>query len=182
VLAYLITVSYANRLIPQALFGLDDINAMLSMYLMLGPCGAKYSIDAWLRRRGAGEGTLISPTVGANFAIRLIQVHMCVIYFFSAIGKLTGESWLGGQALWRAAGNLEYQSVDLTWLADWPLVINALTISAVLWELFYPVLGLAAADPTADACDGRFGPRRHCHFSRHANLRLGDDLRQPRLR
>ncbi len=140
VLAYLITVSYANRLIPQALFGLDDINAMLSMYLMLGPCGAKYSIDAWLRRRRAGEGGPLSPTVSANFAIRLIQVHMCVIYFFSALGKLAGGTWLGGQALWLAAANLEYQSVDLTWLAGWPRLINALTISAVLWELFYPVL------------------------------------------
>ena len=45
VLAYLAAVSYTGRA-PGALFGLDKINCMLAMYLMLGPCGARYSIDS----------------------------------------------------------------------------------------------------------------------------------------
>ena len=54
VLAYLIAVSYATRVTPGAYFGLDKINCMLAMYLMLGPCGARYSLDRiWRLRRGA---------------------------------------------------------------------------------------------------------------------------------
>ena len=138
-LAFLITVSYANRVAPMALFGLDDINALLAMYLMVGPCGAAYSLDRL--RRGAGQGGApVRPSTSANLAIRLIQVHMCIVYFFSATGKLMGGSWWGGQAVWLSIGNLEYQSLDLTWLADHPLVINALTHLTVLWELSYAVL------------------------------------------
>ena len=48
ILAFLATVSYINRA-SLAQFGLDDTNAMLAMYLMVGPSGAAYfSVDRWL--------------------------------------------------------------------------------------------------------------------------------------
>jgi hypothetical protein len=139
VLAFLITVSYANR-VPQAWFGLDDINALLAMYLMVGPCGAAYSLDRWLARGRPGELRPAEPSTSANLAIRLIQVHMCLVYLFSAMGKLEGETWWGGQAIWLSVANLEYQSLDMTWLADHRWLINAMTHFTVFWELSYCVL------------------------------------------
>ena len=56
VLGFLFAVSYANRITPGAYFGLDKINCMLALYLMVGPCGARYSIDRlWRLRRGNTE-------------------------------------------------------------------------------------------------------------------------------
>jgi hypothetical protein len=139
VLGFLITVSYANRITPGAYFGLDTINCMLALYLMIGPCGARYSVDRlWRMRRGAAID--IPPTISANLAIRLIQVHMCVIYLFSGIGKLRGDLWWHGGAVWMSVANLEYQTLDMTWLADHPLLINFLTHLTVFWELSYCVL------------------------------------------
>ena len=61
-LAYLFAVSYANRITPGAYFGLDKINCMLAMYLMLGPCGARYSVDRlWRLRRGADRRCRRAP-------------------------------------------------------------------------------------------------------------------------
>jgi Vitamin K-dependent gamma-carboxylase len=140
VLAYLATVSYANRAWSMALFGLDDINALLAMYLAIGPCGAAYSLDRLWKRSRAGRALPIEPSVSANLAIRLIQVHMCVVYFFSGSAKLAGETWWGGQAIWNSIGNLEYQSLDLTWLANWPVLVSAMTHVTVFWELSYCVL------------------------------------------
>jgi hypothetical protein len=140
VLAYLATVSYANRVGTMALFGLDDINALLAMYLMIGPCGAAYSLDRFWKRSRAGGSAPVKPSVLANVAIRLMQIHMCVVYFFSATGKLLGGTWWGGQAIWLSVGNLEYQSLDMTWLANWPLLINLMTHVTVFWELSYCVL------------------------------------------
>ena len=54
ILAFLATVSYINRA-SLAQFGLDDTNAMLALYLMIGPCGAAYSVDRWLKRRKAAR-------------------------------------------------------------------------------------------------------------------------------
>ena len=76
----------------------------------------------------------------ANLALRLINVHMCVIYFFAGMSKLQGESWWTGEAMWRAFSNLEYQSIDMTWLAWHPWLLNLITHVSVLWEVFFCVL------------------------------------------
>jgi hypothetical protein len=140
VLAFLITVSYANR-VPPALFGLDVINAMLALYLMIGPSGACYSLDRLIARRRAG-GSLPppQPSVSANIAVRLIQLHMCIVYLFAGLSKLLGGSWWDGTAMWRSIANLEYQSIDMTWLAAWPLTLNFLTHLTIAWEVSYAAL------------------------------------------
>lgn len=185
VLAWIATLAYCHRL-QGALFGLDQVNAMLAMYLVVGPAGAAYSVDAWWRRRRArhreslragspsdilssasakpavsvnssskslassSSGASASPyvgdsvhalaTVSANVAIRLIQVHLCVVYLFGGISKLKGTSWWDGSAVWFAVANFEYQSMDMTWLAHWPWLIALLSHATVFWETFYPVL------------------------------------------
>jgi uncharacterized membrane protein YphA (DoxX/SURF4 family) len=140
VLAFLISVAYVNR-VPSAQFGLDQINVMLAMYLMIGPSGAAYSLDRlWARRRQGRGGQIAPPSVSANLAIRLIQVHMCVIYFFAGIAKLQGETWWMGDALWGAVANLEYQTLDVTWLAKWPILLALITHLTVFWEMSFCVL------------------------------------------
>jgi hypothetical protein len=138
VLAYLFAVSYANRITPGAYFGLDKINCMLALYLMIGPCGARYSVDRlWRMRRGSTD---VPASSSANLAIRLIQVHMCIIYLFSAIGKLQGYSWNVGEASWMSFDMAEYRSLDMTWLINHPLLLNFMTHLTVFWELSYCAL------------------------------------------
>ena len=132
ILAFLFTVSYAHRA-AGSLFGLDQVNVMLAMYLMVGPCGARYSLDRYLGRTDS------SASVSANIAIRLIQVHMCVIYLFAGLGKLQGPSWWDGTAMWLSLANYEYQTVDVTWLGNWPWLINLMTHITVFWEVTYSV-------------------------------------------
>jgi hypothetical protein len=138
-LAAIATLSYIQR-VPGALFGLDQINALLALYLCIGPSGARYSVDAWLKKRRAGEGSQVEPSTTANIAIRLIQLHMCIIYLFAGTSKLMGLAWWNGIAMWFALGNYEYQSLDMTWLANWPLMISLLSHVTIVWETFYCVL------------------------------------------
>jgi uncharacterized membrane protein YphA (DoxX/SURF4 family) len=123
----------ANRA-PLNTFGLDDTLGMLLIPLAIGPAGARLSVDRLL---GAGGG---GPSVAANIALRLIQVHLCVVYFFSGCGKMLGPSWWEGTALWGAAANVQYRTLDLTWLARRPLVTNALTLGTLFWEVSYPAV------------------------------------------
>jgi hypothetical protein len=140
VLALVVSVAYVNR-VPGALFGLDQINCMLALYVMLGPSGDAFSLDRLRAVRRAGHPLPpAAPSVGANLATRLIQVHMCVIYFFAGLSKMQGGSWWSGTALWGAFANLEYQSLDMTWLASYPLVIAFMSQVTVWWELGFSVL------------------------------------------
>ncbi|MEQ8786063.1 MAG: HTTM domain-containing protein [Pirellulaceae bacterium] len=137
VLSFLLAVMYCHRL-EGALFGLDQVNTMLAMYCMFGPCGAVYSVDRLIRRvRAGGPLPEPEPSVGANVAIRLIQLHMCVIYLFGGIGKIKGDTWWVGNAFWMAVGNKEYQSLDMTWLVHYPVLCSLLAHITVFWETFY---------------------------------------------
>jgi hypothetical protein len=139
ILSLVAALAYVHRL-PGALFGLDQINVMLAMYLSVGPSRDAFSLDRWRKSRAAGSPLPVRHSWTANLAIRLIQVHMCVIYLFAGMAKLTGPAWWDGTALWMAFGNMEYQSMDMTWMAAFPLLINLMTHVTIFWELTYSAL------------------------------------------
>lgn len=127
-------VSAANRA-PLNVFGFDDTLGLLLIPLVIGPAGACLSVD---RRLGlAGQG---GPSVAAAVALRLLQVQLCVVYFFSGCGKMFGASWWEGTAIWGAVANGQYRTLDLTGLARHPLVTNALTLGTLFWEVAYPAI------------------------------------------
>lgn len=137
VLTALLVISYANRA-TGSLFGLDQINAFLCLYLAIGNCGGAFSIDAWRKRKlGAGQG---SADTLSNIATRLIQIHMCVVYFFAGVGKLRGETWFNGEAIWGAFASYEYQTLDMTWMGEFMPFVAILTLGSLFWELSYPAL------------------------------------------
>jgi uncharacterized membrane protein YphA (DoxX/SURF4 family) len=151
-------VSAANRA-PLNVFGLDDTLGMLLISLVIGPAAACLSLDARFASRltaaggsragglgggrPGGSGLLaagVPESVSATLALRLLQCHLCVVYFFSGCGKLLGPSWWDGTALWGAAANVQYRTMDLTWLADHPLLLNALTLATLFWEVAYAAI------------------------------------------
>ncbi|GAB5403418.1 MAG: hypothetical protein Aurels2KO_16490 [Aureliella sp.] len=134
-LAWWLTLMVCHRM-TGALFGLDQIVVMLSMYLMFSHCGSVWSLDAWL----AGQNDKKLAHVSNNVATRLIQLHLCVIYLFGGLSKMRGAQWFEGSALWWTAVNYEYQSLDITWLANFPWLIAALTAATIFWETFYVAL------------------------------------------
>lgn len=147
--AWFLQVMYLHRL-TGALFGLDQITTYCAMYLMLAPCGSCFSVDAWLRRkyreRIESRGGLswmfpaAVPSVAANIATRLLQLHLCVIYLFGGLSKARGQMWWDGTAMWYAVGIYEYQSNDATWIIHYPRLFTAMTHLTLFWEVFYCAL------------------------------------------
>ncbi len=147
--AWFLQLMYLHRL-TGALFGLDQIVTYCAMYLMLAPCGSCFSLDAWIRTRFQDriEGSrfrswmfpLALPSVAANIATRLLQLHLCVIYLFGGLSKARGQTWWDGTAMWYAIGNYEYQSLDTTWLVRYPRIFTAMTHLTLFWEVFYCAL------------------------------------------
>lgn len=144
ILSFVITVSYAYRA-HMANFGLDQINAILCLYLCLGPSGARLSldrmIDVWRWKRKT-ESTLtpcpeIESSAAANLALRLVQVHFCVIYFYAGFSKLQGAAWWSGEAVWLAFANQEYQSMNMTWIAWYPWIGEIMTHTTIIWEVSF---------------------------------------------
>lgn len=138
VLAWGIAVGYAHRATISN-YGLDQITCILALYLAVAPCGQYLSLDAWWRSRRQSQLDP-PPSILANVSMRLMQVHLCIIYLWAGLGKLQGESWWDGGAMWQAICNFEYQSFDLTFLAAFPVVLNLLTHLTIAWEVFFCAL------------------------------------------
>jgi Vitamin K-dependent gamma-carboxylase len=111
--------------------GPDVVPFLLTFYMMLCPCGAAYSLDARraARKRGTPAETLIVP-----WAVRLLQMQLCLIYFQSCVIKCQGSLWLNGTTVHYLLFNREFGQFNMEWLAQYPLLINLMTHGALLIE------------------------------------------------
>lgn len=136
VLSWLGALCYMQRCQPM-LFGMDTMLNLLLLYLSIGPSGAALSIDRWLqvrrlRRLGFAHVDPPAPLASARVAMRLIQIHFCIIYLMSGTSKLQGSTWWTGTALWGCFANFTFAPVGSPWYVD---VLRFLSRHRLLWEL-----------------------------------------------
>jgi len=138
VLALMVVLSTVHRA-PILVGQLEPVLTMMLAYLAIGPCGARLSLDAKAlgakRNKNSPERSIL-----ANVSIRLIQVHLCGFYLMMGFSKLYGEVWWTGEAVWWILARTETRLVDLTFLHNAPLLINAWTHAIVAFELVFAVL------------------------------------------
>jgi hypothetical protein len=141
VLTWLATLSYIQRG-QTTLFGMDTIMNFVLLYLMIGPSGAALSVDRlicryWATRRALGrrqpppEFSRPTPRISANFALRLLQIHICFVYLASGLSKLQGSTWWQGTAVWGTAANYEFSPLTLQVYSD---LLRYLAEHRWLWE------------------------------------------------
>jgi Vitamin K-dependent gamma-carboxylase len=115
-LTWFASLSYIHRN-PQILFGADTMMSVLLLYLTIGPSGAALSVDRLLGRWWRGEtgpARPPQPSVSANVAIRLLQIHVCIVYLMAGLSKLQGPSWWSGSALWYVLANYEFAPMQFS--------------------------------------------------------------------
>lgn len=134
-----LVISYANRA-TGALFGLDQILAFLTLYLALSRSGDVFSVDRRLRVAEHSEKTFPHQSWLNTVATRLMQIHLCVVYLFAGLGKCQGETWWNGEAIWGAFASYEYQTVDMTFMADHMTLVAVATMLTLVWEVGYAAL------------------------------------------
>lgn len=138
-LAWVLVVS-TNRRVPVMLFGFDNIVATWMLYLAVcGASGQALSIDRWLARRRGGPARP-RPSVTANLGLRLIQLHLCLIYASAGLAKLQGTPWWDGSAIGMLLGNSEFRTFDQSFLADYPAWLQLATHATVSLEILYSIL------------------------------------------
>lgn len=153
-LTWLAALSYIQRS-PSTVFGMDTIMNIMLLYLTIGPSGATLSVDRWLAsRRARREGRTLpppEPSVLANFALRLMQVHFCIVYLSSGLSKLQGGAWWNGTALWGTMANPEFAPLHLEWYEGfivflcrnrwlWELVMASGVVFTLVMEIGFPFL------------------------------------------
>jgi predicted DCC family thiol-disulfide oxidoreductase YuxK len=138
-------VSYAYR-DPIVAYGVDKILACLLLILCVAPIGRAISLDRVRAVRAAKRENLAaapppysSPWAGA--CIRLMQIQMAALFFYSAVGKLRGDDWWDGDAIWVVFTTGDhYNRLMLNLLASHYWLVNVATYATILIEIAFPFL------------------------------------------
>jgi predicted DCC family thiol-disulfide oxidoreductase YuxK len=138
-------VSYAYRN-PIIAYGVDKILACLLLILCVAPIGRAISLDRVRAVRAAKRKNLAaapppyaSPWAGA--CIRLMQIQMAAVFFYSAVGKLRGDDWWDGDAIWVVFTTGDhYNRLVLDLLASHYWLVNVGTYGTILIEIAFPFL------------------------------------------
>jgi hypothetical protein len=91
-------------------YGVDQIANTFLFYLLLFPSGRAWTFES---RR---EKTI---PVGC---LRVMQIHLCLIYLAAGLEKAMGRQWWNGEAIWQAVTQPVFSTFALGWLARYPWI------------------------------------------------------------
>ena len=113
-------------------YGVDNFMTIGLFYLMLCPLPDRYSLDSRLWK----ERILDPQRIG--FHQRVLQLHLCLIYFFGGLAKCLGAGWWNGDSIWRALTRSPFNVIPPDFLLGWSNFLPLMGILICLVEIGYP--------------------------------------------
>lgn len=113
-------------------YGADNFMTTGLFYLMLSPLPDRYSLDHRVLRIELRGPQLL------GFWRRVLQVHMCFVYFIGGLAKCLGSGWWNGSNLWRSLTRPPFNLISPDILVRFKYALPILGISICLLELGYP--------------------------------------------
>lgn len=91
-----------------------------------------------------GEGLAIRRSFGpssalARFGLRILQLHLCVVYLATGIDKTMGSDWWDGEAIWRSIQFYGLPYLQTLTLASHVWLAKLMSWGTLLIESGYPV-------------------------------------------
>ncbi len=121
------TTGYASA------YGVDAFAHIMLFYFIWMPIGEVWSLD---RRLGRTTGESSST---ARLALRVLQLHLCMVYFFSGLEKWAGIDWHTGEAIWCVLMRRDLCPFDMSWIAHAPWLAFLAAKGTLLVEMAYPI-------------------------------------------
>jgi hypothetical protein len=134
--AIIVLFLYGSISSTTYIYGVDGFVTTALFYMVIFPVGYFNSVDNILfknRKRGNLHVTLFK---------RLLQINLCIVYFFGGVVKMVGETWWNGEAIWKAMNLWSANTLfdfDYTWLAENSYLLVIIGWSVLAIEALYPI-------------------------------------------
>src|SRR5438552_1878041 len=115
-------------------YGVDNFMTIGLFYLMLSPLPDRYSLDWQLRKLRPKDPHLL------GFWRRVLQLHLCIIYFFSGLTKCLGSGWWDGSNIWRSLIRPPFNVIGPEILVRWKYLFPVAGVFICVLEIGYPFL------------------------------------------
>ena len=146
-LSLLIQAAYAQHN-PAMVISLDGLIMVALFYLMLTPSGKVLGVLSRFElaptpqpheRKAEGFAAFLGEFPWAGLGMRMLQIHLCLLYFHSALGKMSGP-WMHGIAFWHPRLLSIEAPLTLQGLQDQSTLVSLIVFGLVLFELAYSIL------------------------------------------
>ena len=114
-------------------YGVDQMTTIGLFYLMISPLPDRFSLDQMLRKSSRTSSEF------GGLLRRVLQIHLCIIYFFGGIAKCVGPGWWNGDSVWRALTHPPFNVISPEILVRWKDLFLILGISVWIIEITYPI-------------------------------------------
>ncbi len=111
------------------IYGVDYFVLAGLFYCIVFPVGQQLSVQFFNKNRKKESWV---------FYTRVLQIHVCLVYFISGFDKALGYDWWNGEAIWTTMMGLNFRSVDVSFLAEYPFIPKIIGWSVLLVEIGYP--------------------------------------------
>lgn len=115
-------------------YGADNLATIGLFYLMIAPFPDPWSVDHRVFHRATRDPRLL------GFHRRVLQLHLCVIYFFGGLTKCLGSGWWNGTNIWRSLTLPPFDVLPIHWVASIGFLLPAAGMAICLLEMSYPFL------------------------------------------
>jgi hypothetical protein len=113
------------------LYGADNFTTIGLFYLMLAPLPDSYTLDARWRNIRRGDPQLL------GLFRRVLQLHLCLVYFFGGLSKSLGGGWWNGASMWRALTRPPFNVIPPELLVSWRYLFPVAGIFICILEIGY---------------------------------------------
>lgn len=135
-LTWLILISLHHR--NTAIFNSGDtVQRLLLLLLCFTPSGKAFSLDCWLANKDA-----IASMREIEFdpwAVRLMQIQLCIVYLRSVYWKLRGGPWRQGTAVVYVLRAMSFRRYSAPRVVLNPVVYRFLAYTTILIETYIPL-------------------------------------------
>lgn len=114
-------------------YGMDNFTTIGLFYLMLAPLPDRYALDWRIWQPHPRDPHL------QGFFQRVLQVHLCLIYFFSGLTKSLASDWWDGTSIWRSLTCAPFNIISPDALVPWKYLLTPMGITVLILELGYPL-------------------------------------------
>jgi hypothetical protein len=113
------------------MYGVDYFTTSALFYTVILPKTQTFSLRSLRFSEATGENGY------STFLRRLIQIHLCLVYFFGGFSKALGVHWWTGDGIWRAVSLPGFSNLELSWISNFPTVIMVLGWGVLFLETLY---------------------------------------------
>lgn len=114
-------------------YGVETFMHIALCYCVIMPVGAAFSWDK------AFSNTVAAESEWHTLSLRVLQLHLCIVYVASGVEKAMGIQWWNGEAIWQALMQGQFARFDMRWMAAYPLLAKIICWGTLLLETGYPL-------------------------------------------